>query len=617
MLSSHSSRQSRHPPNPAASSPSAARTKPSKRYHPYVADRRCRFSEDSVSPSPPPSWTDSHNPHRAGSRVKVTQIDYLSALPQELIEEIGLLACTLPFLGKPPEPFLSDRHRLRTLYALTLVSKQFNQIFCRPLYSAPLLIDTQNASSLRMRNTASMWRSPSRFEKAQMVKRFTLWRPCSEEMKKGDLLCSADTFFQLFMLSNVRELTLSGNFRNTSSQQTDWPWMEATLMPKYVPHLTSVRLLDIDDAELLNVLLIGVAHKLTSLVIQPSCTGLTDNYSPRSVYSTLRPMIENLTCLESLDVTLPTLKLIINHCNHAHKLVQKTLVSLPKKEKLKSLSMTLPLFDCRSMQWTDGSDSDDDHDAKTVDHAWFWMTLQNLLAECDNLERFTFTGSPVPLEIVRKLQSSCPTAAMSFIKADKPFEEVAPPAPQIPQIDPHTIVESSSQLDEMPFAARSYGPLGQLRPVGGYSTDQPEIPVPTYFDLHPPAASNFRSSIAPWHSTTDSYPPPLEHPQHEASHQGPYYGLVWEDLQQQSPMSSNFTQPDPPNMISPIRPTFPNYFDAPLVEDQRFWRNSTEVSQIQAESSSVGASGTNTTEWMNEMFDPQETFYMDYFLGNE
>ena len=60
----------------------------------------------------------------------VTRVDYFSALPQELIEEIGLLTCAPPYTSSDPsEPFVAERHRIRTLHALCLTSRQFNQIF--------------------------------------------------------------------------------------------------------------------------------------------------------------------------------------------------------------------------------------------------------------------------------------------------------------------------------------------------------------------------------------------------------------------------------------------------------------------------------------------------------
>lgn len=388
-----------------------------------MAQRRCRIPDDFGSPSPPPSCgldtpladTDL-KPWKAPS-------DYLSSLPQELIEEIGLLACSPPFTDDPSEPFQADRHRLRTLNALSLVSKEFNQIFNLPLYLEPLIIDTQRAKSLNLRNSAEAWVNPTFYNRAPLAKRFTFWRPRSEEMNKPFFngLHPVNPVLCLCLLGNLRELTFSGNFSNDFPPQgihgRPLAWLESTLMPKCVPHLHSVRILDVDDAELINVLLTGIAHQLKTLVIYPSPTGLSNYYSPRNIYSHLRGTIEKLTTVEDLTISLPGMKVGINHCNHGHKLIQKTLCAVPK-DTLKNLTLELPLFDCRSVQWIDASDEEEDEVAM-VDHAWFWMTLQNFLAGFEELDSFSFKGSYVPEEIRRKLHTVLPTTSMSFTKAER------------------------------------------------------------------------------------------------------------------------------------------------------------------------------------------------------
>jgi hypothetical protein len=412
--------------------------------------------------------------------VMVTGVDYFSALPQELIEEIGLLTCAPPYTSSDPsEPFLAERHRIRTLHALCLTSRQFHQIFNHLLYVEPLVIDTQFAQS-QLPNSAAMWLYPSLRDKAPIAKRFTLWRLRAEDPSVH--LCPVNPFIMLFMLTNIRELTLSGNFRNSivndNGNQDCSARVDTTLQSKYVPHLTSIRLLDIDDAQLISTLLIGIAQQITSLEIQPSSTGMSDDYSPRSVYTTLRPMIEALTLLESFTVSLPALSVGINHCNHAHKLVQKTLLVLPNKEKLKSCSISLPLFDCRSMQWTDGSDSEDENQdpGRTVDHAWFWMTLQNFLQQCTNLNSFSFKGSQIPHEIGRRLHA-CSSATMSFIKADNktvryptippiPTTAYHPPPPRIPTVPPPNLLPPPQIYPfQRPIQQTSISPVFPLQPI--------------------------------------------------------------------------------------------------------------------------------------------------------
>src|SRR6202043_654445 len=136
---------------------------------------------------------------------------------QELIEEIGLLACAASFDDNHSEPFHLDRHRQRGLHALSLVSKQFHQIFIHRLYLEPLVIDTQGARSSHLRNSAPLWLNPSCYTKAPLARRFTLWRPWSEEIRSGDLN-PVNPFVMLFMLTNIRELTFSGNFANRSEE---------------------------------------------------------------------------------------------------------------------------------------------------------------------------------------------------------------------------------------------------------------------------------------------------------------------------------------------------------------------------------------------------------------
>jgi len=195
-------------------------------------------------------------------------------------------------------------------------------------------------------------------------------------------------------------------------------------MPEYVPHLTSVRLLDIDDAEILAILLVGVAHKLTSLTIHPSERGTTETYSPRSIYTTLRPVLENLISLSSLAISLPSVKfglMKIDHCTHGCKLVHKSLSPLPAKHKLRNLSIDLPVFGCRTQFEKYDDDDDDDDDLaggiKQVDHAFYYMALQNFLNDCPNLQQLQYKGSSVPAEIVQRLTETCPSATMTFVKA--------------------------------------------------------------------------------------------------------------------------------------------------------------------------------------------------------
>lgn len=560
MLSHPSSTSRRQSSSLSTSSSPAVRNSHSnttKRYHPYADTRPCRFPDDSASPSPPPAKL-SDNYGGYFTETPTLRVDYFSALPQELIEEIGLLTCTAPFADdlslSSSDPFLGDRHRIRNLHALSLVSKQFYQIFNRLLYLEPLVVDTQNARSLRQQNSVITWLNFSCFEKAQLAKRFTLLRPRSEEMKSGGYLYSLNPFMMLIMLTNVRELTFSGNFRNILPQglqpecgaSTERQWIEKTLTPNFVPHLSSVRLIDVDDAELVNSLLLGVAHNIKSLVIHPAVTGISDVYSARSVFTALRPTIENLGALESLTVSYPASRMSINHCNLGHRLIQKTFGGLPDKKKLKFFSLTLPLFDCRSIQLNE-SDSEEELDPKPVDHAWFWTTLHNFLIECPNLTTFSFKGSPIPLEIERRFRS-CLNTTMSFSRAERlPIDDTT--GPQEIRLPTFPIVYQSPLTQAPPAPPTALFPFNQHAP--------PMFPV-----VRPPVAPSWRTIPEPYVEPLQSGPinfSPLDSiPEHSIF-----------DFQLPSPSISSF------NNLPPIQEYF-QYTTDPGQEAQGVWAESEE-----------------------------------------
>jgi len=165
-------------------------------------------------------------------------------------------------------------------------------------------------------------------------------------MSSGLHLRSVNPFLIVYMLANIRELTLSGNFGSTELSEcvADTSSQSRTLMPQHVPNLVSIRLIDIDEAEFLAVFLVGIAHRIASLVIQPSEKGRTQPYYPPSVYTTLSPIIEKLSSLSSLTISLPSSKLRLirfNRCRFARKVVSESLVPLPSKDKLKLLSIDL------------------------------------------------------------------------------------------------------------------------------------------------------------------------------------------------------------------------------------------------------------------------------------
>ena len=532
----------------------------SKRYHPYIPTndqhRRCRFSAFSVSPSPPPTIL----PETIGNAPTHDniQLDHFSSLPQELIEEIGLLACLGPFVDDPCGPlFVADRHRIRTLHALLLVSKQFNQIFTHPLYLHPFILDIHHAEMTPCINPDPKWSLVSSQRASLYARTFTFWRPRSSAIASS-ALATTNPFNIIPMLTNIRQLTLAGNLKRKSSYSvTYWgsstDWTDTALTPQAVPYLTSIRLLDVDDAELVHPLLFGIAHQITSLVIQPASEGVNEAYSPKSVYTTLRDVFENLTALESLSVSLPPLISGINHCSHAHKLIQRTLAVLPQKEKLKHLSLALPLFDCRSMQWADDNDEsdensgdeDDDDDemelsSRTVDHAWFWMTFQNFLSEFSALEEFSFTGSYVPEDTKRKIQTCLPrTADVSFHKAEKrekpSNEDSSAPSPFQPNVPP----EPSSSLVNIP--PQNLPPFSPIEPF--------------LFSAQPYPQSNFPTSEG-------VRTPPIIHDTQITSQ---YTSSIIQSSEQQQTVTTIYNPPDSMNYILPPISDFTN---DPLVRDE-------------------------------------------------
>ena len=373
------------------------------------------------------------------------------------------------------------------------------------------------------------------YTKGPFAQRFTLWRPCSEEIRKVQLN-PTDPFVILMTCTNICELTLSGNFARCPPRSRH-SWSEVSLTPDHVPHLSSVRIIDVDDAEILNTLLVGIAPKINTLVIHPSSTGLggPDMYNPRSVYTTLRPTLEGLTTLEALTVSLPSVK--INHCNHGYKLLQKTLLLLPNEGKLKHFAVTLDISD---------SEDDDEQDARTIDHSWFWMTLQNFLSVLTDLTTFTFTGSMAPEEIRRKIMANSPQTKFSFLKAEFkhrtcPHRLPAPPSyPFSFQVPPAAVTPAAGSSDEF-----SYGDLFRGPPQFSVQGETPTTPA-SIAHMDPPTPPIF-SAHHTWRPSPDPYPQPLPvetTPEDAWSHISTYEG-----------MSAPFSDNNSP-FANPSRPTF-------------------------------------------------------------
>jgi hypothetical protein len=142
------------------------------------------------------------------------------------------------------------------------------------------------------------------------ARQFTLWRPRSEEMMRTRAHSIQDDPFAIaYMLNNIRELTLSETFRRVDLSESSLvaSSFAPTLMPEHVPSLESIRLIDIDDAELLAVLLVGIADQIITLVIHPTEKRATQASFPRQVFATLRPVIESLSSFVCLTISLPSI----------------------------------------------------------------------------------------------------------------------------------------------------------------------------------------------------------------------------------------------------------------------------------------------------------------------
>jgi len=458
---------------------------PSRRFHPYMMvkshdhhptpDRRrahhlppqpCHNDNGSGwTPSTAARYTYNvcNSPTFALRREK-QGIDYFSALPQELIEQIGLYAAAIDPSSSGGPPFLLQRRRLAVLFALSMTSRQFHQIFNHLLFKDPLLIDSTHPY---IPNTAWRWiaNSPHVPQRSYAAKTFALWRPSpSASTANGNSPSHALNMTSLSCLlsdlANVRELTLSGNFAGktavgagvgeysrrrsgTRGPQTrtvtgdpDLDEIDGIPPPPVVipeksvmPSLRTLRLVDLDNAEMIPELFNPYRLQLTTLEIRPALTSISQTtYHPRAVIEQLSPFIaltlSHCTTLEDVTITLPPEQFDCNHCKHGIKVLSSLFAPVDRAQtrnpSIKKLRLSLPRFDCYSIPYLDPELSDDDDEEfEPIDHAYFFDLLGRVLLDFSSLETFEFTGPAVPPKIERKLRGLVPDIpSMTFHVAE-------------------------------------------------------------------------------------------------------------------------------------------------------------------------------------------------------
>jgi len=103
-------------------------------------------------------------------------------------------------------------------------------------------------------------------------------------------------------LSNLIELTLSGNFAKTLQSAIGFPFHDSrisdvSLKPTNCPLLQSLRLQDVNSAEFVCTLLRDVAPQIMFMEIQPV---VLDSDDSLTLYRTLCPFFKHLKALEKL-----------------------------------------------------------------------------------------------------------------------------------------------------------------------------------------------------------------------------------------------------------------------------------------------------------------------------
>lgn len=320
---------------------------------------------------------------------------YLSNLPPELILMIGIFACSPPFFEVCPSsrddyrlrlPF-SERCRLLVLSALCLVSKSFNTIFKFELYSEYNFFDTGlDIFSLIPQHSIALCH----------FRRITLRRSQVKDINTARW-SPINPFIEQSMFYFLHEITFTGHFRryrNRTGRRSDRYYDRTKLTSKCLPCLSSLRFINVVDAELLCLLLFNISSLITSLEIRPAPYG-SRYYSFASIFLTLTPLLERFHALKSLTISLPNL-LCGNriYCHDGGEILDRIHRALPNMDSIQSLKIALPLFHC---------EVEGDFD----DHPDFWCRLLKFVSACKNLQEFSFGGDQVSEAVRNQLRSSC------------------------------------------------------------------------------------------------------------------------------------------------------------------------------------------------------------------
>jgi hypothetical protein len=381
------------------------------------------------------------------------KVDYFSSLPQELIEQIGLAAATVDPSPPGATAFPSERSRLAVLYSLSMTSRQFNQIFNHFLYREPLLIDSADPV---IPNTARRWIANAHVQhRARAARTFTIWRPSSSVLPaQAHALNSTSLGLLLAEATHVTELTLSGHFGGKSSPSStqlrdsavrrtsltrlqmrvaldpdldEIDGLPNTRSKSTLPNLTTLRLVNIENAEMIPELFSSYRTPIKTLEIRPSLTSASGRtYHPRTVIDHLSSFIVQMLThsphLESLDIALPPEQYDFNNCRHGTELLSTIFLHPNRKPNfsIRNLTLSLPQFDCHSYRYMQAGDSEEesDDDDESVDHAYFFDLLSRVLADFQSLQQFSYSGPVVPVAIERKLRGQCPGVGMKFAGAE-------------------------------------------------------------------------------------------------------------------------------------------------------------------------------------------------------
>jgi hypothetical protein len=299
-------------------------------------------------------------------------------LPREVIRMIGMHACIAPFVNVSPssEDHLmcldSWRYRIRNLSALCLVTKMFNEIFTKELYSECNFFD----------NGLDFFPKISECSTLRLFSRFTL-HPLQQNNIKTQQWYPFYPYVEQYMSNNLREFTFTGDFT-----RNDFP---AELTAKFFPSLSSLRLVDMVDGGPLVPFLFNIASAITSLQIRPAASG-PQNYSFSSMFATLSPLLERFDALNSLAVSLPNqLNKERICCDNGGEVLDIIHRTLPSMNSIGSLKISFPLFCCET-----SGDSDN--------HPDFWCKLLKFVSACKNLKDFSFKGNQVPITVKNKLR---------------------------------------------------------------------------------------------------------------------------------------------------------------------------------------------------------------------